>query len=149
MLTKTRFWQLAALLLLLLNLFQVLRRPPRPDANALKNRVVSILQLDAAQIAQYETLIGQHRSTIQAKEGEILAAKKQLYGLLAGSEFSTKDSLINHIGDLQSDIEQIHFDHFSALKSICRPDQMAGFQKIGDEMLHFLSPKRMPKPPGK
>ena len=147
MLTKTKFWQFAAVFLLLLNLSQVFFHMRRPDGNALKNKVVKILQLDAAQTADYEKLIEQHRRDIQAKESVMSEARRQLYALLSGDDFSAKDSLVQQIGMVQAEIEQIHLSHFQALKALCRPEQKAGFQQISREMLRFLSPKRKPGDP--
>ena len=147
MLTKTKFWQFAAVFLLLLNLTHAFFQMRRPDGNALKNKVVKILQLDAAQTADYEKLIEQHRMDIQAKDAAMSVARRQLYALLSGDDYSAKDSLVQQIGVVQTEIEQIHLSHFQALKSLCRPEQKAGFQQISEEMLQFLSPKRKPGHP--
>jgi periplasmic protein CpxP/Spy len=152
MATKTRFWQITAAALLLINLgllwHNSRQRPPhRPDA--LRNRVIDLLHLDAAQVQHYDTLIQQHRTQIRNHEQALLGAKKQLYSLLVSNDTSARDSLTVRIGQIQMDIEKTHFDHFSAVKQLCRPDQLADFQKITDEMLHFFAGPPNPPAPGK
>lgn len=151
MLTKTKFLQIAVAALLLLNLgtlawFRFGHRPPRPG-ESLKNRAIERLHFDTGQTAAYEKLIEQHRSAVRAKEAEILAAKKRLYAGLKGGDFPEKDTLVLQIGQLQTEIEHIHFTHFQEMKNLCRPDQIADFQNFVDELSGFLSPP--PPPPGK
>ncbi len=151
MLTKTKFLQIAVAALLLLNLGTLVysrfgHRPPRPG-ESLKKRAIEQLHFDAAQTAAYEKLIDGHRSAVRAKEGEMLAAKKQLYAGLKGEVFPEKDSLAHRLGQIQTEIEDIHFTHFQEVKNLCRPEQMAGFQNFVDELSGFLSP--LPPPPGK
>jgi hypothetical protein len=107
-----------------------------------------MLQLDAAQVARYEQLIEQHRTAIRAKESALRAARQQLYALLEGSDTAQKDTLALRIGALQTEIEYIHFDHFLALKSICRPEQQPGFRQVSAEMLRFFNPRSLPPVPG-
>jgi periplasmic protein CpxP/Spy len=144
--TKTRFLQIAVVVLLLLNVASVVyfRMPPSRKAHgdALKNKVVKILSLDAAQVQAYEQLIVQHRAAVRAKEAEMLDSKKQLYQLLAGNSTQNADSLAQVIGHLQTEIEQIHFNHFSAVKNLCRPEQLGGFEAVTREMAHFFSNRR-------
>ncbi|MFN0014374.1 MAG: hypothetical protein ACKVU2_07480 [Saprospiraceae bacterium] len=151
MLTKINFWRFSVLALLVLNIALVaylgLRReyPPRRNGE-IKNLVVERLHFDAAQITAYEGLIHRHQTGIKAKEQDMRATKQRLYSSLKGSEFSEKDTLIQQIGRLQTEIEQLHFDHFLEVKNLCRPEQVAGFHSVAEELARLLSPRRPPPP---
>lgn len=149
MLTKTKLLQAAVALLLLLNVAIVvhfrLHRPPHHKRDALKNQVTNVLRLDESQVKAYEQLIDQHRQNIRQKEADMLAQKRQLYTLLTGDNLAQKDTLLQRIGQIQQEIERVHFDHFEAVKKLCRPDQMAYFQSIPAEIVRHLGPPPMPE----
>jgi len=46
------------------------------------------------------------------------------------------------IGDCEAAIQQLNFEHFLQLKSICRPDQLARFRELFQEMVHDLQPRQ-------
>ncbi|MFN0036498.1 MAG: Spy/CpxP family protein refolding chaperone [Saprospiraceae bacterium] len=143
MLTKTNFWRTAALALLLLNgclLAFFLTRPRPPREGGPQKIIVERLHFDAAQIGAYEQLMQQHRSEVQTKRREVQAAKQQLYGLLQGSDFSKKDSLARRVGQLQVDIENVHFSHFQDIKSLCKSDQIENFNALTGELSQFFAP---------
>ncbi|MEQ1746310.1 MAG: hypothetical protein ABMA02_12855 [Saprospiraceae bacterium] len=152
MLTKTNFWRISVLTLLLLNIALVAyfslrqERHPQRRGDEIKNFIVERLHFDAAQTAAYEGLIERHRASIRAKEQDVRAAKQRLYSSLQGSDFSEKDTLIQQIGRLQTGIEQVHFDHFLEVKNLCRPEQVADFRSVADQLARLLSPRRPPKP---
>lgn len=142
--------------LLLINLslvaFLVLRKPPVPPhdrqagGNGPKRLVIEKLHFSPDQTAQYEQLIEEHRTQIDPLNEHIKAAKNRLYITLATNDAARKDSLINQIGSLQRQIEVVHYNHFVALKKLCRPDQLADFNELTTDLAGFFAPRR--KPPG-
>ena len=143
MLTKTNFWRTAALVLLVLNgclaaFFLTRPHPGRSDGP--QKIITERLHFDAAQAAAYEQLVQQHRTAVQAKKREVQEAKQQLYGILQGSDFSKKDSLAQRVGQLQADIEGIHFGHFQDIKNLCKSDQIEAFHALTGELSQFFAP---------
>lgn len=143
MLTKTNFWRTAALVLLVLNvglLVFFVTRPHLGRGEGPQKIIVERLHFDAQQAAAYEQLIKQHRTEIQAKRGEVQAVKQQFYSLLRGSDLLQKDSLARRVGQLQVEIETIHFGHFQDIKNLCKADQIADFNALTDELAQFFAP---------
>ena len=143
MLTKTNFWRTAALALLLLNVGLMVffvARPHPGRGEGPQKIIVDRLHFDAQQTAAYEQLIQQHRADIRSKRQAMQEAKQQLYGILQGSNFSKKDSLARRVGQLQVEIETIHFGHFQDIKNLCKSDQIADFNALTDELAQFFAP---------
>lgn len=136
--------------LVLLNLgtlafFRWGKMPPPPRPEQLRNTIIEKLHFDTPQAAAYDQLITNHRSRISATEAEIKSAKEQLYSLLSTEQYATKDTLIARIGALHEQIEQIHFEHFQAIKGLCKGEQIPLFNQLTGELAHFFSPQR-PRP---
>lgn len=143
MLTKTNFWRTAALVLLVLNvglivLFVTQSHPGRGEGP--QKIIVERLHFDAQQAAAYEQLIQQHRTDIRAKRREMQEAKQQLYSILQGSDLSQKDALTQCVGQLQMEMENIHFSHFQDIKNLCKSDQIADFNALTGELAMFFAP---------
>jgi len=142
--------RLAVIALLLLNLgwvaFFLLRHTPPRHGDTLKKTVIERLHFDAGQAAAYEQLIEEHRRGVRAKEQEMRAARQRLYSVLQGSDLSEKDTLIQRIGLIQTEIEQIHFNHFQEVKKLCRPGQIADFQMLAADLARLLAPLPPPEP---
>jgi hypothetical protein len=138
--------------LLIVNLtlvaFIVFRKPPHPRHNGPRNEIIERLKLDEEQIKHYDALIKKHRNDINQVEGLILKNKNQLYSLLSSPQNpSIKDSLLNEIAELHVSIENIHFNHFSDIKSLCKEDQLPNFNELIKEIAELFTPsKKHPKP---
>ncbi len=152
MVTKSNFWRTVAIALFIVNacvLGFFMSRPHPPRGEGPKKMIAERLHFDASQIAAYDKLIEQHQKDIQAKEKEIKEAKQQLYSLLQGDGFSAKDSLANRIGQLQVEVEFIHFNHFNDLKNLCKDEQLDDFNALAGELAQVFAHPGRNGTPGK
>jgi hypothetical protein len=141
---KTRFFWLAIIVLVALNLVTLFRRMPPPPEGPRKI-IIERLHFDKEQATAYGQLIEKHRADIRQKDEAIAAARQAIYSLLPGNDFSKKDSLIAEVGRLQTEVEQLHFAHFQDIKKLCREEQLADFAALSRDLEQlFNRPK--PKP---
>jgi protein CpxP len=146
---KTRLLTVAVVVLFLMNIgiisFLLLNKPPRPDGErngeGPKRLVIERLRFDKDQVDRYDGLIEQHQKTMRAADDEIMQLKRELFSLLPSSDQSRKDSLIADINSVQRRIEYAHFDHFSGIRMICRPDQMNDFNALSRDLADLFSSK--------
>ena len=145
MMNKTRFLTSAVIALFLLNIgiltFFLSKKRHHPPEGP-RQVIVEKLHFHPAQTAAYDQLIAQHRNQIRQKETEITKAKSQLYRVLQGADRSQMDSLIHNIGQLQEAVERIHFEHFSAMKSICKGNQITDFNHLAGDLAIYFSQHR-------
>jgi protein CpxP len=149
-----RLLTIAVIGLLLLNFgtlaFLFLRkghRPPHGRGPEPKTEIARRLDLDEKQREAYEQLIRVHRDTISALEEDIHRTKKQLYAQLSGQAAgNAADSLTGRLGAVQVRIERIHFEHFRALRGVCRPEQLPAFDSLANDLERiFQPPHRRPE----
>jgi hypothetical protein len=88
------------------------------------------LNFDDKQIAEYDVIIKTHQLQIRTAEKDILRLKKELYELLKNDQNGTKDSLVNELAKIQTNIENAHFSHFQAIKKICTPNQINDYNTL-------------------
>lgn len=146
--SRTKLLTLLIIGLMLLNItlmiFLVLGKPappPRPGQRQQpKEIIIQKLGFDQAQIDQYDKLIEQHRRQIHQKQGEINRTRRALYESLQAGKNINQDSLIARIGELQSEVEQIHLAHFKALHQICTPEQQSRFDELTHELARLFGP---------
>ncbi len=123
-------------------------RPFGPPLREPKQVIIERLHFDQEQVAQYETLVQQHRSTINETDRQIRETKNSLYATLNSGNSVTADSLQNILTQLHRKIEDTHYNHFAAIKKLCRPDQLAYFNELTKELAGFFAPgKNGPPPP--
>lgn len=138
---KPRFLAFAVVALALLNIgmlaFFLLRHGMRHEGP--KKIIAERLHFDAGQLAAYDKLIEKHRQDIRAKEKEIGAAKKALYSLLQSDNPLGQDSLTAAIGQLQQEVEGIHFRHFADIKNLCKDGQIDDFKEMTADLAHYFS----------
>ncbi|GEQ85563.1 hypothetical protein ULMS_10710 [Patiriisocius marinistellae] len=97
--------------------------------------VIERLKFDENQIKQYVKLIDTHNIVIKEKDAEIARTKQQLYKLLSGNLMINKaDSLTSVIGEIQKEIEMLHFDHFKDIKKLCNEKQQIKFEQLSIEI---------------
>lgn len=141
---KTKFLTIAVILLLGINLttlFLIFSRPPRPEQyRDPKNIIVEKLEFNNEQIKQYDVLIEEHKKNINLADIKLKSLKNELYKTLATDKFSLKDSLINQISIVQREIENIHYEHFEAIKKICKSEQIEYFNDLTTELSRIFSP---------
>lgn len=149
---KQNMYKYLSALLLLTNLlvigFIFSSKFTHPHHNGPKDLIIKKLNFDQDQGAKYEELIKWHRGEMNRTQSQMLILKKSLYSKL-NSEVSSaeKDSLVNEIGILQTQIERINYKHFDDIKALCRKDQLPAFEKLSFELADLFSPpKRRPGP---
>ncbi len=159
--SKIKLLSIAVIGLLIVNLgivsFLLLRKPPhprgfRPEMNQLegrpegqagpKNIIIERLHFDKEQVAAYEKLIEQHQATVKNIRDSIRMAKTALYNTLNNETFAGKDSVVNELNLLQRNLELAHYQHFAALKKICKPEQTENFDKLTHDLARFFSPEK-------
>lgn len=147
MLSRIKFWQIAALLLLLLNIGMValmrFSKPPRHREGP-KKQIIEQLNLDAEQVNAYEQLISQHRAAVTSKQREIHQLKENLYGQLMVTPAPPADSLAISIGKLQTELEHIHYRHFQEIKNLCRSEQLPAFNRLAGDLARYFAPPPLP-----
>jgi periplasmic protein CpxP/Spy len=121
------------------------RGGPGPGKEGPKMLIIKRLDFDKDQVTAYEQLIGRHQELVEELNRETGDTKNNLYSTLADENQSKKDSLISRLGDLQEQIEQVHYNHFTDLRGLCRPEQREQFQALTQELAgYFGGPKNTP-----
>jgi hypothetical protein len=113
----------------------------------LQKIITERLHFDKEQVAAYEKLIAEHQVAVKANDDSIMQAKNNLYQSLQSETFTGKDSLVNLLGALQKQVELIHYEHFAAIKKVCKPDQLENFNKLTNELSRFFSSGKKDGPP--
>ena len=166
--SKIKLLTIAVIGLLLINIaivgFLMFRKPPqshggRPpmgqqgqpplQQDGPKDVIIDKLHFDKEQAAQYEKLIEQHQAIIKSLNDSIRDAKNNLYSSLTNENFTGKDSLIAKLGLLQRRVELTHYDHFAAIKTLCKPDQLENYIALTKEISRFFAPPKKDGPPGR
>jgi len=141
--TKAKLAGIFATGLLLSNLlliWYILRAPGHRPPEGPKRIIIEKLHFDQQQENRYEALIATHRQQVRSKEDEMFMLKNELYATLTSATTdSVKQALMAQIGKKQSELEGIHYQHFEDLRSICRPDQLAHFSKLTEEIAELFS----------
>ena len=157
--SKLKWLSTAAIGLLLINLCLVLflffGNPPhaqegrRPFEQGPKNKIIDMLRFDKDQVEKYENLIKQHRTSVRLLEEGIREVKSKLYLTLNEKGSGAKDSLVNQLGDLQMQIENVHYNHFLEIKRLCKPNQQAYFTELTGNLVEFFHPEKQGHTPPK
>jgi protein CpxP len=130
---------------LLLIGFLVLRPKPMHGPNGPKEIVIKKLGFDDTQVTTYEALIEEHSRKIVDLNNQVANEKKTLYTYLNDNQSTSKrDSIVNTIALIQSEIEKTHFAHFQDIKKICKPEQLPLYEKFSSEIQEIFE---RPKPP--
>jgi periplasmic protein CpxP/Spy len=153
---KTKLLTFSVIALLLLNLgtlgFLVLSKPNHPRGlehgrHKPKEVIIEKLHFDANQITQYETLIKSHQDKIKVLDDSIRSTKNQLYELLRKDvvDEKLKITLIDQISMYQRQIDGNHFNHFEAIKKLCKKDQLDDFNELTEELTRIFSKQNRPE----
>src|SRR5690554_3139178 len=80
---------------------------------------------DEAQLAEYRTLLENHRANRNELQKTIDSKRKELYDLLKveGNHAKQVDSLTTEIGVLSSQTEKASYQHFANIRAICRSEE--------------------------
>jgi hypothetical protein len=165
--SKIKLLTIAVIGLLLINMgivgYLLMKKPPMPPGgrppmgqhdgpppmreNGPKKIIAERLHFGKDQEAAYDKLIKEHQAAVKAYDDSIMKAKNNLYQSLQSETFAGKDSLVNRLGALQKQVELIHYEHFTAIKNLCRPDQLENFNKLTNELSRFFAPGKKDGPP--
>lgn len=114
------------------------RKPVGPKAY-----IIESLHLDDAQIKAYEETVTQHRWAVEQNERTMEKLRSDLYqSLIQQSDTTTVAMLIGRIAEQQKKAEYINYNHFLAIKHICKPEQMDEFGALTNEIPRLFSAKR-------
>jgi len=108
-----------------------------------KEIIIDKLHFDQAQINSYEVYIQQHRKDIDNNEATMCRFRSSLFEQLKYPQDSSKiDSLISVIAHQQYIIEKINYNHFLAIKKLCKSTQQEDFNELVSEIPHLFSSKK-------
>lgn len=109
--------------------------------------VIEQLHFDENQVEAYEKEIKIHQDSIRHLDDLIRETKNELYQLLNTETIdkSKKDSLIMQLATYQKRIEITHFEHFLAIKKICRKEQLSDYKNLSEELTKIFSHPRKPR----
>jgi len=155
--SKTKLLVASVIALIVLNLglmgaFFMVKGPPKGHKNHRQHKTTKIIErlnFDDAQTEQFLALVKEHRNSIDEINQKGNLIKKELYQDLTKNNLIRKNSLIKNLGDLQVQVETIHFNHFIDIKEICRPEQFADFEEFKEQLVHIFSKKKGGSPPPK
>lgn len=118
--------------------------PPRHDA---RQFLVSELQLNGAQTAQFDSLRKIHFGTVDSLREEVHHLKDELFARLSQPGDSGSMQITRRIGEAQTAIERSTFEHFHSLRQICSPVQQKKFDNIIQDVLRNMGGGQRPPPP--
>lgn len=123
-------------LALLIFIFKTRNRPVFNEGP--KKIIIERLHFDKNQITAYEQLIHDHRKKIRSKDSLILMNKNLLYKNLILNSKATSDSIINQLGLLQIELEQINYNHFIDIKNLCTHEQLKEYNNLVKDLAYFF-----------
>lgn len=158
--SKIKILSIAVIGLLLFNAaivgFLIIKKPPHllygrpPIANeGPKEVIIERLNLNGEQITAYDKLITAHRTSIKVLDDSLSELRYNLYQSLIGITSAREDSIVIRLGEIHQQIELTTYNHFVALKNLCRPDQLDKFNKLTIELADFFARKNNVSPPEK
>lgn len=144
--SKIKILSIAVIALIILNIctlgFFVSKAPKRPKFKQPKKVVIQKLKFDTEQVNLYNELIKSHSEKVNALDNQIINDKKELYKLLSQPNNSNKvDSITTAISLHITEIEKTHFNHFVAIKTLCKKDQLQDFNNLSKELTQIFKPK--------
>jgi periplasmic protein CpxP/Spy len=148
--SKEKFLVVSVVFLLVLNagivafLF-INREPQRPE---IFKMVVREVQFDQEQQEKYFALRDEHRASMnQLDESFHSTLNNYLIQLRRDANPVLEDSLANQLANIEKQKATITLSHFRAVRSLCRPDQLADFDRIVPKLTQILLPPQKNHPP--
>jgi hypothetical protein len=156
--TKTNVLYGIVALLVVLNitiLFVVLGKPQPPldfghRPLDLRSVIEQKLQFDTQQKEKLSGLIDSHRAETRELDAQIQKIRGTYYESLTDnrSTLAQQNQLLQQLGQLQIRIEKGRWQHFMAVKKLCKPDQLDNFSELTKELVRaFPGGTRPPHPP--
>jgi Spy/CpxP family protein refolding chaperone len=149
--SKLSFWKIFAITLLISNMvilaFIFFEKPTRADNKGPSNFIIKELNLNAAQIENFNQLKFAHQDSVQSLKNTGRELREDYFKLLRNDTTDNilADQLLIQIANNQKAIEQITFEHFQSVKNICDSVQKDKFDSIILEVIHKMKDNR-PKP---
>ena len=146
---KTKLFGIAALVLLLANVFllyTLMGGKPKPNRGP-KTEIIRMLHFDKQQADDYELLIKKHHDEIRPLEMKMFQLKSDFYNQLNTNNESEKDSIAALIGQTQIKIESANYQHFEEIKKLCKPEQMSYFTEFAAKVSEMFEVPRNRKRP--
>jgi hypothetical protein len=149
--SKLSFWKIFAITLLISNMvilaFIFFEKPTRADNKGPSNFIIKELNLNAAQIENFNQLKFAHQDSVQSLKNTGRELREDYFKLLRNdtTDKILADQLLIQIANNQKVIEQITFEHFQSVKNICDSVQKDKFDSIILEVIHKMKDNR-PKP---
>jgi periplasmic protein CpxP/Spy len=157
---QTRFLRIAVFILFLMNLMALtllwIGRPegkvPHSDPQDPVEEIQQIRQMlnramgfDELQIDQYLELREDHHKQTLLLSAEIRRLKKQMFDevLKEIHQDELSDSLLVLTQEKQAQIEKLTFQHFLALKEMCKPEQRKNLKLLMQELFRQPPPSGM------
>ena len=151
MMSKTKLLTITVIVLILINAITLsffISKGPQGRLGPRKmprEIVIDKLHFDAEQIAQYELFIKEHGEAISKLDNQLNMYKNNLYKELGKADAKeVNDKLFLEIATTQATIEKLHFNHFLAIKKLCKPNQMDDYNNLTIELSKIFS--RQPPP---
>ena len=147
MMNKITFHQIIIGALILVNCFLVYQLVNKKHHRWGKNhhpkhRLIEQLNFDESQVAEFEQLIEKHRDKVKALDAQMSNTKQAIFEQLREAQPLVQDSLYQQMGSLQIEVEKAHFQHFLAVKALCREDQLEDFEELSQRITKIFSKHR-------
>lgn len=149
--SKLSFWKIFAITLLISNMvilaFIFFEKPTRADNKGPAKFIIKELNLNAAQIENFNQLKFAHQDSVRSLKNTGRELREDYFKLLRNDTTNKilADQLLMRIANNQKAIEQITFEHFQSVKNICDSVQKVKFDSIILEVIHKMKDNR-PKP---
>ena len=98
------------------------------------------LDFTPEQQTRFDKLLSKHREALDSKVIEISSLRKELVGLMRNQEFTAEsEKIVQTIGQKQSELELINYNHFKEIMAICNDEQK---QVFIETMMRAVGPNR-------
>ena len=98
------------------------------------------LNFTPEQQAKFDELLITHREAHDTIITEISSMRKELMNMMRNQDFSPgSEEIVQRIGQKQSELELINYNHFKEIMSICNEEQKQVFTEI---MMRAVGPNR-------
>ena len=95
-------------------------RVPLPRGYFLKRE----LNFSVEQQAEFDSLLNKHRDQIESKVNEIRTLREKLMSMMKNQKFTPEsEEIVRSIGERQSELEMLNYNHFREVMAICDDEQ--------------------------
>jgi protein CpxP len=147
---KEKFLTISVIFLLVLNAgiiaFLFLNKGPRPPE--IFKMIVREVRFDDQQQERYFALRDEHRAHMtRLDESFHSTLQNYLAQLKSDANPALEDSLTNALANIEKQKAAITLSHFRSVRGLCRPDQLADFDRIVPKLTQILLPPKKNHPP--